>query len=971
MAARRGRFPCLLALVAIAIGIGRGQAAAQRFYPDDPLLREPTPLPAPDPLRRNLSVILETMSATFSRNGDRHPGKQVIAAQGVNTLGEVLDGAWYANRHGRTRMSLEELQRGSGNDQPPSMAGPWHVLLLKYQELRPLLVFRDSNDRVFLLRFDSREAPELATGAEMISSRFFHALGYYVPDTSLVRFNRDQLVVETNASDISSNAEARPLLPTHIDRLLADVARGSDGRYRAVALRVPTDGVSLLGPFQLFGTRTDDPNDIVPHEHRRELRGLQVFSAWLNHTRMDALHTIDIVVQPEGQPPHIRHYLFDFAATLGSAITGAKPVWEGRDPIYGRASALRNIAGLGVYSPGWMRAQYPDLPAVGGFDSKTFEPEKWTSLYDPAPFANRLPDDAFWAARQVAGFTDDDIRGIVQVAQYSDPKAASWIADCLIERRNRIARAYFAQVLPLDAIAVRGTELTFVDLAVQHQYVPPRRYRADWLMYDARAGKPSTVLRSTSAGQAIPTEATAAPVGSYVLARIMAEGISPEMDVHVYLRREPEGLRVVGIEREWPGRSLVDPRIVVRPVRNRYVELDADRQRIFDAYARALNVKLGENLSPEDRFRALSLSEQTTFDAITHALLRSTLTDENRQPLGRALDLVAGLDRIAGEQGGRSGDQQFRIYVTLQPNAGDMLDRSREFVRSEENTVYHAGYPSSYRLGSGAPSVQFSVAADGLSADIDVDYRASRAPGSLFNGHLTSSNSDVRSGDNARRHDRRWSGFANWWSDVFGGVRFGQQSDEGDGPFGGAPTRPPSPVPPNRAATAPIPEVADAVQEFLTDWLIRRNYQEAVSFLAPDVLRCVADSMELNPKTSPERLRRASLQLLEKTADEWGRPTSLSMAMNPVIPWSPAVRIVKHAFEQDFTVVEAPTELGELYECGAMPPKKFVPSSTPQYGTYYGAALQVVHEGRPGGTLVLVWRRVGGAWRLVAYRVVD
>ena len=200
----------------------------------------------------------------------------------------------------------------------------------------------------------------------MISSRFFHALGYHVPDTSLVRFHRDQLVVETNATDITSNADVRPLLPGNIDRLLADVARRSDGRYRAVALRVPTDGVSLVGPFQLFGTRNDDPNDIVPHEHRRELRGLQVFSAWLNHTRMDALHTVDIVVQPEGQPPHIRHYLFDFSATLGSAITGAKPVWEGRDPIYGQATALRNIAGLGVYTPGWMRAKYPGLPAVGG-----------------------------------------------------------------------------------------------------------------------------------------------------------------------------------------------------------------------------------------------------------------------------------------------------------------------------------------------------------------------------------------------------------------------------------------------------------------------------------------------------------------------------------------------------------------------------------------------------------------------------
>jgi len=93
VAARRSRFPCLLALVVIALGLGRGQAAAQRFYPDDPLLREPTPLPAPDPLRRNLSVILEAMSATFSRDGERHPGKQVIAAQGVTRLAE-LD-AWY------------------------------------------------------------------------------------------------------------------------------------------------------------------------------------------------------------------------------------------------------------------------------------------------------------------------------------------------------------------------------------------------------------------------------------------------------------------------------------------------------------------------------------------------------------------------------------------------------------------------------------------------------------------------------------------------------------------------------------------------------------------------------------------------------------------------------------------------------------------------------------------------------------
>jgi hypothetical protein len=79
-----------------------------------------------------------------------------------------------------------------------------------------------------------------------------------------------------------------------------------------------------------------------------------------------------------------------------------------------------------------------------------------------------------------------------------------------------------------------------------------------------------------------------------------------------------------------------------------------------------------------------------------------------------------------------------------------------------------------------------------------------------------------------------------------------------------------------------------------------------------------------------------------------------------------------HPFEHDFALVEAPTELGESYACGAPPPsKQYQPASTPEYGTYFGAVLQVVRDGQPGGTLVIVWRRVSGEWRIVAYRVVS
>src|SRR4029079_10466170 len=129
-----------------------------------------------------------------------------------------------------------------------------------------------------------------------------------------------------------------------------------------------------------------------------------------------------------------------------------------------------NLAGLGLYTPAWMRATFPGLPSVGRFECATLEPEKWMPVYDIAPFANRLPDDTFWAARIVMSFSDDDIRAVVRTAHYSDPAAERWVADSLIERRNRIARTYFERVLPLDDITVRDGALTFTDLAVRSGY---------------------------------------------------------------------------------------------------------------------------------------------------------------------------------------------------------------------------------------------------------------------------------------------------------------------------------------------------------------------------------------------------------------------------------------------------------------------------------------------------------------------
>jgi hypothetical protein len=944
-------------------------AGAQKFYPDDPLEREPAPLPV-DAAPRNFSLLLERVSATFSRRGERHPPGGVIAAQDVNTLGEVLDGAWFVKRHGRARMTLDELRRGSGGE-PPAAEGPLRVMLVRDGGLRPFIAARDAFNRLYAFRFDPRDAPELATGADIVTSRLFHALGYHVPETHLVVLDRARLVPDNNASDITSLGQQRDLVPKDIDRFLERAERRRDGKYRAIALRVPTGGATLIGPFQFFGTRSDDPNDIVAHEHRRELRGLHVFSAWVNHTRVSPIQTADVTTQLDGEPPHVRHYLFDFMAALGSGLNGPKPGWEGRDPIYARNTAITNVVTFGLYAPRWMRASYPDLPAVGRLDSKTFEPDKWVPLYDLAPFANRLPDDTFWAARQVMAFSNEDIEAIVQAAEYSDPNAARWIADCLIERRDRIGRTYFDKVLPLVGFAVRDNVFVFEDLATVHGFAGPRPYRIEWSIFDNETAKPSTRIGTADVRTQIPPAVDNAPAGGYVLARITAERGTPGMAVNVYWRKDATGLRVVGIDHEWPGRKLVDPRIVMRPTRNRYVELEPERQKLFETYAQQLNVKSGQSLSAEERFRALSVSEQTTYDGVTHALMHSSMTDDGGRPLGRAIDLLTAMEHIAGQDPGRAGDQQFRLYATLRTDARDTLERSREFARSSDNAVYHAGYPASYRSAGGVPSIQFSLSADGLRADIDVDYRASKAPQSLFNGHLTSSNSDVRAGDNAQRHDRRWNGFVNWWSNLFGDVKFRDRPEAVTEAVGAPATRTPTVLPPNRPLNASIPELADAVQEFLTDWLIRRKYEEAIAFFAPEAFKCVADSVDAAPTLPPDQLRRAGLRLLEESANAWGRPRNLTEAMTPVRPWSPSVRIAEHAFSQDFTIVEAPTELGVQYECGATPPRKFVATATPEYGKYYGALLQVTREGQPGGTIVFVWRRVEGEWRLVSYRAIE
>jgi hypothetical protein len=320
-----------------------------------------------------------------------------------------------------------------------------------------------------------------------------------------------------------------------VDEVLEKVPRDREGRYRGMAsLTIAGD---IIGPFRYYGTRKDDPNDIFEHQNRRDLRGLYVFAEWLNHTDTKSLNTLDSIVEESGVR-YVRHHLIDFGAILGSDSFEAKSPRAGNVYLFDLKPAAWQFLSLGLYVQSWMAANYPHLPAVGRLEYEHFDPETWKNNYPNPAFDLRTPADTYWAARKVMAFDDDAIRALVRTAEFSDSRAADWLVKCLVERRNRIGRAFLNDVLALDNFAVRGGRLTFEDLAVKYRVHAARTYSVKWSEFDNASGEHRPI--AGAAGFDVPHSAA-----EYLAAEIRAD--EARKTVLVYLR----GSTVAGIERTW------------------------------------------------------------------------------------------------------------------------------------------------------------------------------------------------------------------------------------------------------------------------------------------------------------------------------------------------------------------------------------------------------------------------------------
>jgi hypothetical protein len=537
------------AVLALVFAIQPLASQTPVFYPDDPIaVDDDMSLDASKVARIEDSNAYDFVANTFLDLGERHD----VRARNISTVDEVPDSSWFVNRIGRTRPSTAELVRGPDRLESLSLDG-WKVSGAKGAGLQPGFRMTDPSGQLYQIEFDPPSNPELATGAEIIGTAFYYAFGYNTVEVYVAELDPEKIEILTTARITDPLIKRRRQMTRRdIDDVLRRAARMPNGKYRVLASRF-AEGAPL-GNFRYYGTRPDDPNDIVPHEDRRELRGARVFGAWLNHDDSRGVNSLDML-HTDGGRKYVKHYMFDFGSIMGSGTVFSQRHRAGNEYILEWAPGWRTLASLGLYTRDWMHIDYPDVPAsVGRFEAQSFDPLRWRPEYPNTAFDNMRADDAFWAARIVSRFSEADIRAIVSKARYSDPRATEYLTATLVERRNRVLNTWLTAINPVVDLALseRG-ELTFSNAAVDAAVATaPQGYRVRWARFDNATGAVSAAVDVTTTATRVQAPQEVIAGAAVVQVDIAAEHTEfPEWNspVTAHFRRAAQGWALVGLTR--------------------------------------------------------------------------------------------------------------------------------------------------------------------------------------------------------------------------------------------------------------------------------------------------------------------------------------------------------------------------------------------------------------------------------------
>jgi len=444
-------------------------AAPSRFALRPPVTREADDRPlARAPAKDDESEIANALDVTLLRPLSRawlaEAGGE---ARNVNALDEVPDSSWFTNR----AVLPADLERGPCPAEGPAL--PLTVKSSKTGGTTPGFVVKDAKGARWIIKVDALvpRQPELSTAADAIVSRLYWAAGFNAPCNEVVYVDDADMLVDSKSTESLPTGRKRPLSGERLRAVLARATRDGDGRARLGASRF-IDGEGV-GTWRTEGRRDDDPNDRIPHEARRELRGERLLAAWLGHWDSRGPNTYDAFVPSPGGAPgsgYVKHYFLDFSDALGG--TPARDVVP--DPRLGHVTVsdvptmAADLATLGAVRRPWdevkLDRRYPDL---GYYDVRHFEPLAFAPQTPLVRWARARPDDLGWMARRIARLGPAHVDVAVRAGRLSSPAEEAELRARVLGRRERVLRAAFRRASALaDVELAQGDRLCATDLGV-------------------------------------------------------------------------------------------------------------------------------------------------------------------------------------------------------------------------------------------------------------------------------------------------------------------------------------------------------------------------------------------------------------------------------------------------------------------------------------------------------------------------
>lgn len=417
-------------------------------------------------------------------------------AWNADPFDDVVNSTWFTHRNDVRPLTPAEIVRGPQTVEGPDQSGPIEITGMKSEGVNVGFFMRDARGDRWLVKFDPPQYPEMASGADVVATNLVWAAGYHTPQNHIFLFDptkltlrdgvelamvEDGVLVEYEAG--ADEADERELTTDVFRRFVAHYPRDEQGRIRTLASKF-LSGIPK-GPFAWEGTRPDDPNDVIPHQNRRELRGYYVVASWLNQVDTKEGNTLDMFQPHAGSPAqgqrygHLVHYMLDNGASLSSGgVHPHRPRHGSENDFDMKAISLRLIS-LGAYERPWQDMEDDSPETIGWYAAEGFDPGDWKSSIPNPTFDAVGPRDGYWGAKLVMSFTDDQLAAVTEATRWSDFSARAYLLDGLKGRRDRIGRHWFARVSPLDGPRVEGGAIAFDDLWTRH-FGGTAQYRYDF-----------------------------------------------------------------------------------------------------------------------------------------------------------------------------------------------------------------------------------------------------------------------------------------------------------------------------------------------------------------------------------------------------------------------------------------------------------------------------------------------------------